>query len=349
MEALAAGVAREFDVSAALALLLDSDESRAIPERPEDAAAVAAIALALGIAAQKSKANGSGGTTPAIPSKAAVLWAVHTRREHGRLNSVLAADLETVLRPWRTIVMAMAELASKKGLNNALVVALELHRCLLQGLEPVGPGNGVVSLLQVPHLDAERVKLWRKGSRKAGDVVSLCALPLDELKSSMASLNFTEQEFIDVSEFVSVFPQISIVKTEVSVTGEDSICQGDIATLEVSLRRGNLREGEAAGAAHAPLFPDASVVEAWWLILAKATPRGGTTVVQLRRLKNLARDVTTRMKFGVPLVGKNRLKLSLVCEAYVGLDVQQDISFEAKSPPEGVGDGSDDEGDGEED
>ncbi|CAE8607297.1 unnamed protein product [Polarella glacialis] len=47
---------------------------------------------------------------------------------------------------------------------------------------------------------------------------------------------------------------MQIQEARVFVEGEDEICVGDVATLQVRLLRSNLREGEAAGAGHAPLL-----------------------------------------------------------------------------------------------
>merc|ERR1719203_590870 len=126
-------------------------------------------------------------------------------------------------------------------------------------MEP-GSSSGGGDLLQVPHLDAERVKQLRKGSRKASDLSSFVALPGEERRGSLQSAGLGEQELLDVEEFCKSVPRLSIAEAKVFVSGEDNICQDDIATLQVKLVRQNLGPGEAAGAAHAPLFASAAAV-----------------------------------------------------------------------------------------
>jgi len=145
------------------------------------------------------------------------------------------------------------------------------------------------------------------------------------------------QELADIDEFAAVAPQMQIQEARVFVEGEDEICVGDVATLQVRLLRSNLREGEAAGAAHTPLFPGAQVPEAWWL-LWEGKGKGAKSMC--KRLVDPSREVVADVKFRVPSAGKSSCRFFLVCEAYAGLDLEQVVSFTAKKAPKPQDDGS---------
>merc|ERR1712241_302337 len=91
-------------------------------------------------------------------------------------------------------------------------------------------------------------------------------LPAEERQRCLQLAGFEAQELADVDEFVVVAPRLYIASAAVFVDGESGICQGDVATLQVKLKRANLQADEAAGAAHTPFFPSTTVKEAWWLL-----------------------------------------------------------------------------------
>jgi len=335
MEALPEDVKAAKDARAARELLLACADGAAWPQRAGEEQQLAELQALL--AGGSRPAAKKGAQAPAPPGKAEVLFLAHTQRRHDLLNAAMMEDLRGLLVCWRAITLAMADFAARQGLADALTASLELHRCLVQALEPTS--GGVSPLLQVPHLGAERLKLWRKGPRKSMGLTGFLELPAEERKASFEGLDLDAQELADIQEFAAVVPRAAITEARVFVEGEDSVCQGDLATLEVTLSRGNLREGEAAGPAHSPHFPGAAVAEAWWLCLSSSQR------TMCRRILSPGREVAMHMKFRVPKKGKHRCTVSLLCEAYTGLDLEQTVSFEAKEAPAEADSGEEEEED----
>mmetsp|Transcript_1624 Transcript_1624/g.4984 ORF Transcript_1624/g.4984 Transcript_1624/m.4984 type:complete len:604 (-) Transcript_1624:72-1883(-) len=344
MEALQQRATELTDVKKAQDFLLQAGESAACEPRPGEDEALAALAKELsGTSGPKAAKKGNSG--PLGPQKAELLFLAHAQRRRELLGASLSADLDELLGRWRRVSLAMADLAARLGLGEPLEAALELHRCVVQALEPRDlSAAGAGPLLQVPHFAADSLKLWRKGPRKSAGLPALLELPSEELRTSLSSLDLGVQEIADVEEFRAVAPRADIVEAKVFVEGEDGICQGDYATLQVKFTRNNLREGEAAGAAHAPHFPGAEVREAWWLRFIMPAGKA-SRVSRCVRILDPGREVVVRMKFKVLTVGKCRCGISLLCEAYAGVDLAQDLSFESKAAP---AERADDESEGEE-
>lgn len=329
MEALANGLGPSTDVRGAQKLLLDCGESRKVcgGEFVRDLAEKEVLMrLSLEL---RPKAGKSGGPGQEGLMKSDILFQAHVLRLTAELTGGLREDLDAVLPLWRKVTLAMMEHASKQNLGDAAAGILELHRTLVQAVDPgLQPStNGATALLQVPHLTSERIKEWRKGPRKGADLRTLASMDAEERRKSMEAIGLSAQELLDVEEFARVVPQMSVQEATVFVANEEGICVNDIATLKVRLARGNLSEGEAAGMAHAPLFAGAAVPEAWRLSL---TLPGNKARPCWSRLTNPRHEVVAEMRFRVPLVGKNRCKLFVKCEAYAGLDLEQIVTFEAR-------------------
>merc|ERR1712039_124689 len=146
----------------------------------------------------------------------------------------------------------------------------------------------------------------------------------------------------------SVAPRVSIAEAKVFVEGEDEICQGDLATLQVTIKRANLRDNEAVGSAHTPFFPSATVPEAWWLLVT--LPGKGAPTRAFRSISS-GSDIVVERKFKVTQLGKSRCKVKFLSDTYLGTDLEETVSFDAKPPVEDeradVFEGEEDESDDE--
>merc|ERR1711920_284748 len=169
-------------------------------------------------------------------------------------------------------------------------------------------------------------------------------LPADERQKSFDGILDDPQEIADINEFAVAAPRVSIAETKVFVEGEDGVFQGDLATMQVTLSRANVQEGEAIGSAHTPLFPTATVPEAWWILFTLPGKNARTGCI--RMTTPLANSSPVDMKFKVSMLGKCRCKVRVVSEVYIGLDLEETVSFEAKPPTD---DAEDDEPDQEDD
>lgn len=322
MDVLAKNIRASLDVRGVQELILSSVESTSVPTRLQDAESLEAIQKEF---PQTTRKAAKGAQAPANSSKAELLFQVHVHRRRDLLGETLAGDLDVLLEKWRLVAQAIVEIAMKQGFIDATLAALNLHQCLVQAVEP-GSG-GISPLLQVPHLTNDQIKLWRKGSRKAAGLPTLLELPADERRSSLEGVGLDIQALTDIEEFVRVAPRMSVKEAKVYVDGEDEICQWDIATLHVTLVRSNLQEGEAAGAASTPHFPSATVPEAWWLICTIGGKDGET---KCKRVTDRGQQVQEDLKFKVRSKGKCRCSLRLICEAYSGLEVEQQVVFEVQ-------------------
>jgi len=316
----------------ALDLLLASGESACF-KRPSDENDMVSLRKELPDKGRLGKA------TSQENAKAEVLLAAHLYRRHNLLSQELKKDLDALLLKWRLVLLGLADLAAKTGNAEAVTMAMSLHRCLVQALEPKAETSADASLLQVPHFSVDVAKSWRKGSRKNALLPQFLEMTPEERKSSLEGFDgLGAQEMLDIDEFAVVAPSLEMKDAKVVVEGENNIQAGDLATLILSLERTNLRAGEAAGCAHTPLFPSAEVTEAWWLLLT--LPGGGMRGARVlcARVSDAGRTLEARMKFRVPTTGKLRCKLQLVCEAYASMDQEHPISFEAKPPTDGSDD-----------
>ncbi|CAK9013192.1 unnamed protein product [Durusdinium trenchii] len=241
--------------------------------------------------------------------------------------------LESALREWEKTCKALLQLAAKKGYSQTLQSTLDVFRGLVQAIDPFGKGAGCSagSLLQIPHFSSEQTRLWQKRHKKYATLPTFLSMPSQERSSALSAedIGFTASQRADIDEFVACAPQMQIQAARVFVQGEDEICIGDVATLELRLLRSNLQEGQAVGYAHTPLFPSAQVREAWWVTF-RLPGRGKSGVSVCSRITDPSREVVAHIRFRVPLAGKCRLRLTLSCESYVGLDMEEVVDYVAK-------------------
>lgn len=346
MEDLKTGVTAQLEIKHCRDLVAQSKESLCCATDRDDQV------LELQAVGALWKELGKGGknmTDPAVNIdivKAEMLMLAHLHRRNDLINPQHASELLELLPKWRRVSLAVAELAAKRS-GDAVVAALRFHRSLVQALDAELPVVGPMPLLQVPHFTDERIKQWRKGPRKAAGLPALLELPAEERRTSLEAVGFQPEELLDVDEFLAVAPRLRVKDVKVFVQGEDNVCAGDIATLEVTLERSHLREGEAAGAAHSPLFPSTPVAEAWWVLFSMSSKANATSMCT--RVDGPGRQVVASMKFRVEKIGKHRGTLRIVSEAYEGLDLEQQVSFDAKQPTEVEDDSGDQKGSDEED
>lgn len=258
-------------------------------------------------------------------SKQAVLFFGHAHRLHPRLASVPERHFDSLLSHWRRMSHVLCELAAEENQRSVLLASLVLQRCIIQALDPSRLlRDPQVQLLQVPHLDEEEVRL-PKPPRWNG-LQDFLRLTATERKRYLGGFRLSEQSLLDVEEFVAVAPTLEIVSH--SFVGEEGALRKDaMARLKIRLRRGGLEEGEAAGDAHAPLFPDVVAVT-WWLCLDfPAMPRAAGTY---KRCTARGRELAEELVFEVPAAGEVKCRLLIACEAYAGLDLERQLVFTAR-------------------
>lgn len=334
---------KSFDEMSALDLLAQCRETCSTngdSSSPDELQAVAELWKEFGSSKKKHE------TADASQLKGEMLLRAHLQRRPDLLTlPSLQTDLEGLLPQWRLVSQEMAVQARS---TDSFIAAVRMERCVIQGLDVKKSANdGANQLLQAPHLSAERVKSWRKGPRKTAGLLTLLELPADTRRSSLKEVGFEENELLDIEDFVTVVPRLKLVEAKVFTDavepdpedgevsgskGKDEIFAGDYATLKLILDRQNLREDEAAGTIHCPLFPK-PVHEAWY-VLFKFPKKDGKEQWRIKRIENMSKLVEFEMRFPVDKQGKNRCKVQIISEVYDGIDLEEQVSFEAKAPPE---------------
>merc|ERR1711972_503196 len=87
-----------------------------------------------------------------------------------------------------------------------------------------------------------------------------------------------------------------------------------------------LKEGEATGPVHAPLFPEPKFEE-WWLFLVEAAP--ATRIICFERIPDTERHVEEKLRFQISRPGKHSLVLHALCDSYSGVDQKVELNFTA--------------------
>jgi len=138
------------------------------------------------------------------------------------------------------------------------------------------------------------------------------------------------QQLADVEAFCSHVSDME-VKADIETEGEKEVVVGDVATITVTLTRRNLKEGEAMGPAHAPLFPEPKLEE-WWLFLVEGAP--STRIIVFERVRDTERVVEAKLRFQISRPGKHQLVIHAVCDSYSGLDQKVEVNFSAATEEE---------------
>ncbi|KAL8450200.1 hypothetical protein Emag_003354 [Eimeria magna] len=243
----------------------------------------------------------------------------HMQRLHSYMNPRLLEKLHQLLKDSLPITQCMMEVSVLSDWFLTAQSVLEFRRSLIQAIE-----GRSQSLLQIPHYDesfTRRIHRDKHAIRDLGTFLSQ-GREVDWL---------SEKENADIKAFCDHVSRMEL-KAEVIVDDEDEIVVGDIATCRITLTRKNLKEGEAAGAVHAPYFHEPKYEE-WWLFLQEKSdsPSGGR-LINFVKCRNLERVVKESLQFRVGRPGKNTLTLVAMCDSYDGLDTSIDVDYHVYTP-----------------
>lgn len=249
----------------------------------------------------------------------------HMQRLHGLMSQRLREQLNQLLRDSLPITHCMMEVSVLSDWFLTADSVLEFRRCLVQAI------NGrSQSLWQIPHFDEDVIRHCHRGKhviRELGEFLR------QEGEERRGTLDMSPEQQADIHAFCDHVTNMEI-EAEVVVDDEAEIVVGDVATCRVTMTRKNLKRGEAAGAVHAPYFPEPKYEE-WWLFLKeKSDNAAGGRLVNFVKTRKPERVVKETLQFRVGRAGKNTMTVVAMCDSYAGVDTSVDVEFKAYTPEE---------------
>mmetsp|Transcript_69238 Transcript_69238/g.200581 ORF Transcript_69238/g.200581 Transcript_69238/m.200581 type:complete len:668 (+) Transcript_69238:123-2126(+) len=292
-------------------LLAASAESRGMTTRAEDEKAMKALSTQVVEHKKRQWAN-----HPVITRNSFLILA-HMQRLHHLLTPELRNDLDELLRHSVKITQAMIENACYRDWFFTAQAMIEFRRCLVQALDVKSS-----QLLQVPHFDEEVLRHCHRGKNAVSTLEGFIAKEAEQRKG-LANMN--PQQLADIEAFAAHVSHMQ-VKAIIEVEDEKEMVVGDIASVQVQLTRKNLRENEAAGPVHAPLFPETKFEE-WWLFLVESATSANCRIIAFERVRDTDRVVEHTLRFQLTKPGKRKVELHAMCDSYVGLDQKVELNF----------------------
>lgn len=144
----------------------------------------------------------------------------------------------------------------------------------------------------------------------------------DEEKKGLKG--FSDVQKADVLKTCEIIPDISVESKVFVDDDEDAkVYEGDLLTVQVTLTRNHLAEGEKAGLVHAPSFPFPKQ-EAWWVILGTREGK----IIDIQKVISPDRVVEHEIKFLAPRQGEYEFDLNVMSNAYVGIDQKLEVEIE---------------------
>jgi len=249
--------------------------------------------------------------------KGNVLLHAHLLRKTDDLSEIAKEDLNYMLRNSTSLAEAMITVCQHQEWLQTAINCIQFGQYVTQGLWMKDS-----SLLQLPHFTDEEIKHCQKGkaSQQAKNILQYVAIPDDE-KIGMA--NMTEIQKSDVLKCCSLIPDIEVTsKVFVDDDEDDKVYEGDLCTVQITLDRRNLVEGEKAGLVHAPRFSFPKM-EAWWIILG--TKEG--KIIKIDKVVDSKKIIQHNIKFMAPRQGQYEFTLHVLSNAYIGLDQKHKVEL----------------------
>jgi translocation protein SEC63 len=244
----------------------------------------------------------------------------HLLRKSSLLNKQHQDDLKYLLQMSTALIDAMISVCKHQDALSTALTCIEFGQYMTQGLWVKDS-----PLLQLPHFTTEEAKHCKT---KAGTMIKSIKeykeVP-DEQKKGM--VNFTESQRQDVLKFLNIYPDITVTtKVYVDDDEDDTIYEGDLCTVQVTIVRNNLADGEKSGLVHAPFFPFPKQ-EAFWVILGQI-PQG--KIISIDKVVNPNKKVIHNIKFLAPPMAKYEFDLLIKSNAYYGMDETIKVHLETK-------------------
>lgn len=248
--------------------------------------------------------------------KGNVLLHAHLLRKTDALSEEVKEDLKYMLRLSGPLVDAMISVCKYQDNLATAISCIEFGQYITQACWVKDS-----ELLQLPYFTQEEVKHVEKAKNKATTIVAYRQVT-DDQKKGMA--DFTEEQKKDILTCLNeVIPDITVEsKVFVDDDEDDKVYEGDLCTVQVTITRNNLKEGDHVGLVHAPYFPFPRQ-EAWWICLGTKDGK----IINIEKVTKSGKVIQHNIKFLAPPVGTYEFDLYIKSNSYMGLDQKQKVSL----------------------
>lgn len=247
--------------------------------------------------------------------KGNVLTHAHLCRKVSGLSAKLRDDLNFMLQNSSSLIDAMITVCQHQDALQTAINCIEFGQFVTQAMWTKDS-----SLLQLPHFTKAEAEHCSKGKNAAASIKEYIAME-DSEKKGMANFSATQKE--DVLKTCSLIPDLTVeTKVFVEDDEDDQVYEGDLLTINVTLTRNNLKEGEKAGLVHAPFFPYPKQ-EGWWVVLGTREGK----IIDIQKVTKAGRVVDHEIKFLAPRQGDYEFSLHVLSNAYIGLDQKHPVEL----------------------
>lgn len=162
----------------------------------------------------------------------------------------------------------------------------------------------------------------------------------DTRNQLLKRLSINEQQLGQIAGFTNKkYPNIDL---SYELEDEDSIVAGSPAYIKVKIER-EVDDGDGDDnsgvdtTVHAPFYPHPKM-ENWWLVVGEESTK---SLLAIKRA-TIGKRLNIKLEYTVPTPGKHQVKLFLMSDSYVGVDLEEEFEVEAA---EGMDENEDEEED----
>jgi pre-mRNA-splicing helicase BRR2 len=263
--------------------------------------------------------------------KAFVLLQAHFSRM--QLPADLTTDQAVVLGKILNLLSACVDVLSSEGHLNAMS-AMEMSQMCVQAM-----WDRDSALMQIPFFTPERVKAAGElGIKTIFDFMD--AMGEDSTRTRLLQrTSITESQLGKIAHFTNKkYPNIDLAY---ELEDPDSVVAGSPSYIKVKIEReldGEDEKAEVDTTVHAPFYPQ-NKIENWWIVVGEESSKA---LLAIKRV-TIGRRLDVRLDYTVPNPGRHELKLFLMSDSYVGVDLEEDFEVEAAEGMDEDGDEEDDD------
>jgi len=225
------------------------------------------------------------------------------------------------------------DVLSSEGHLNAMS-AMEMSQMCVQAM-----WDRDSALMQIPFFTPERVKAAGElGIKTIFDFMD--AMGEDSTRTRLLQrTSITESQLGKIAHFTNKkYPNIDLAY---ELEDPDSVVAGSPSYIKVKIEReldGEDEKAEVDTTVHAPFYPQ-NKIENWWIVVGEESSKA---LLAIKRV-TIGRRLDVRLDYTVPNPGRHELKLFLMSDSYVGVDLEEDFEVEAAEGMDEDGDEEDDD------